>query len=135
MELMVLVCITLAKSVSANWHQSTTSVDGMEHLGNAPAETPRRRRRRAVEAPLQVRGGVFPDEAPVVSREGSQAVTDARRSTSTPRAASGLREVALLLGVEPPDVSIGPPGPRCVCHRTPHLIQWARLDLCVTTVK
>ena len=64
---------------------STTGVDATANVAAASA----------VEAPLQVRGGVFPDEAPVVSREGSQAVTDARRSTSTPRAASDLRAVSL----------------------------------------
>ena len=70
------------------------SVDEWERVRASIREVPRRRRRRAVEAPLQVRGGVFPDEAPVASREGSQAVTDARRSTSTPRAASDLRAVS-----------------------------------------
>ena len=52
--------VTLSKKrTEANWHQYTASVNDTEHSGNTRAKIPRRRRRSAVEAPLQVRCCMF----------------------------------------------------------------------------
>ena len=138
MELMVLVCITLAKSVSANWHQSTTSVDGMEHLEISRDDSGV----AAIEAPLQVRGGASGRSASSLER-GWQAVTDANATAkcsllvATPRHPNSTpcRVVALLLRVEASDVYIVPPSPRCVARGASPSIHLARLGLCVITVK